>query len=429
VNPLRDQFLLEPDVVFLNHGSFGATPADVFAEYQAWSLRLERQPVRLLQREIDGLLREARIPLAAFMNADPEGLVFIENATTGVNIAARALCRAGAIGPGDEVLTTDHEYGACVYAWEAELARVGARLVVVPIPTPLETADAFVARLFAGVTARTRAVFMSHITSATALTFPAAAVCAQARAHGLLTVIDGAHAPGQIPLDVTAIGADYYTGNLHKWLCAPKGAAFLSVAARWQAETEPPMVSWGYAPGASFTDRMHMQGTRDPAAYLSVPAALAFAARPDVTAARHAAYALTADAHTGLCALPGTAPLSAVYADAAPGAPRWFAQMAAVALPPCSTAALKTALLDRYHVEIPVYEWNGRPLVRISVAVYTSSSEVGRLLSALGDALGDKPSGPLSDKPSGPLSDERSDPLSDKRSGGYSRRSDEVAHA
>ncbi|HUM71131.1 MAG TPA: aminotransferase class V-fold PLP-dependent enzyme, partial [Chloroflexota bacterium] len=209
---LKDLFLLDPTVHFLNHGSFGATPSPVFAVYQEWQRRLEWQPVQFIAADLGDHLAAARQALGDYVNSQADDLVFVPNATFGVNVVARSL----ALGAGDEVLATDHEYGACDNIWRFLSQKQGFRYVNQPISLPTGTEEEIVAELWQGVTARTRVIFVSHITSATAVTFPIAAICARARAEGILTVVDGAHAPGQIPLDMAAIGADFYTGNCHK---------------------------------------------------------------------------------------------------------------------------------------------------------------------------------------------------------------------
>jgi len=224
---VRELFLLDPDVVYLNHGSFGACPRPVFERYQAWQRELEWEPVDFISNRLNGLLADARAALAAFIGADADDLTFVPNATTGVNMAARAL----GLRPGDEVLTTDLEYGACDYAWEHVCAQAGARYVRAEIPLPL--GDACEA-LFARRTDRTRAVFVSHITSDTGLLLPVEEIVTRARSHGLTTIVDGAHTPGHVDLDLAALGADFYAGNCHKWLCAPKGSGFLHVRDEWQ---------------------------------------------------------------------------------------------------------------------------------------------------------------------------------------------------
>ena len=211
---LRHDFLLDPDVAFLNHGSFGACPRPVFESYQAHQRDLEWEPIDFLDRRLPALLASARAELARYLNAPPHDLAFVTNATTGVNLAARSLD----LRPGDEILTTDLEYGACDLAWEWLCRRTGAKYVRAPIPLPLESPAQLVEALFAHATERTRVVYVSHITSSTALVLPVAEIVSRARHLGLVTIVDGAHAPAQVPVDVQALGADFYSGNAHKWL-------------------------------------------------------------------------------------------------------------------------------------------------------------------------------------------------------------------
>ncbi|MBU0496050.1 MAG: aminotransferase class V-fold PLP-dependent enzyme [Chloroflexi bacterium] len=210
-NHLRDLFLLRPDVIFFNHGSFGACPRPVFEAYQAWQLELERQPVEFLGRRHAALMHEARAALEAFVGAAADDLVYIPNATTGVNIVARSLPLA----PGDEVLTTDHEYGAMDRTWRFVCGQRGTRYVRQPVPLPITSVEQVVDAIWAGVTPHTRVLFLSHITSPTAVTLPVTELVHRAREAGLITVIDGAHAPGQVPLDLTALGVDFYLANCH----------------------------------------------------------------------------------------------------------------------------------------------------------------------------------------------------------------------
>jgi isopenicillin-N epimerase len=304
---MKDLFLLQPDMVFLNHGSFGACPAPVFAVYQDWQRALEAQPVEFLGRRCAGLLAAARATLATYLGADAADLVFVPNATTGVNIIARSL----RLTPGDEVLATDLEYGAVDRTWQFLCARMGATYVRQPIPLPVESAEGIVEALWRGVTPRTRVICVSHITSITALILPIAEICRRAREAGILTVIDGAHAPGQIPLDLAAIDADFYTGNCHKWLCAPKGAGFLHARRSAHALVDPFVVSWGWQDdgSASFVDRLEWQGTRDIAAYLAVPAAIDFQAAHDWPQVRIACHALLRTIRQDLHRLTGLPPL------------------------------------------------------------------------------------------------------------------------
>ena len=267
-------FLLDPGVTFLNHGSYGACPAPVFARYQELQRELERNPVAFLARRFDELTAGSRAALASFLGARPDDLVFVPNATAGLNAVIRSL----RLEPGDEVLTTRHEYGAVTRTWEF----VGAKLV---FAEPEELASA--------IGPRTRAVSVSHITSPTALVLPVAEICAAARAAGALAIVDGAHAPGQLPLDLEALGADVYAGNCHKWLCAPKGAGFLWARPEHQRWIEPLVISWGYGDDRTFADRHGWQGTRDPAAALTIPAAIEAHAMFDLERCRRLAAAFS----------------------------------------------------------------------------------------------------------------------------------------
>ncbi|MFN8379953.1 MAG: aminotransferase class V-fold PLP-dependent enzyme [Anaerolineae bacterium] len=373
---LRDQFLLDPDIVFLNHGSFGACPIPVFEEYQRWQRELERQPVKMLGREIDGLLREAMKPLAASLNADTDDCVFVPNATTGVNIVARSL----RLHEGDEVLTADHEYGACDYTWEFACGQVGARIVRQSVPLPIGSADDFVERIWAGVTPRTRVLFLSHITSPTALLFPLAELVQRARTAGILTVIDGAHVPGQVTLDIGALDPDFYTGNFHKWLCAPKGSAFLYARKEHQAGLVPNIISWGW-PETDFGLRQERQGTRDPASYLATPAALAFQQQHDWDRVRAACHELAVAAGKALSEVSGCGPLTP---DGS-----WLGQMAAAELPvePAKASAIKTRLYDVHHVELPIIIWQDRVLIRASFQGYNTADDLEVLCAALAETL------------------------------------------
>jgi isopenicillin-N epimerase len=356
---VRGGFLLDPDVVHLNHGSFGACPVPVFEEYQRLQRELEAGPTNFFTRraarwfwgeaERPGLMAEARAALARFVGARADDLVFVPNATSGLNAVIRSLQLA----PSDEILTTTHEYGAITRTWEF----VGAKVVVCE---PEELVE--------GIGPKTRAVSVSHVTSPTARVLPVEAICAAARAHGALAIVDGAHAPGQLPLDLDALGADVYAGNCHKWLCAPKGAGFLWVRPEHQSWIEPLVVSWGWREDADFSERHGWAGTRDPAAYLAVPKAIELHATFD--GERQRAVADEAERGLGELGLPRL-----------PGLPAPF--MRAFELPPCDPAALWQRLYDEHRVEAPAYEWEGRLVLRVSIGPYNDEDDVDRLISAL----------------------------------------------
>ena len=376
-----EQFLLRPDVAFLNHGSFGACPKPVFDTYQAWQRELEAEPVEFLGRRSGGLLADARKVLGTYVGADAEDLVFVTNATYGVNIVARSLD----LGPGDEVLTTDHEYGACDRTWKFICGTRGARYVKTPIPLPLPSDDEIVERLWAGVNERTKVIYMSHITSPTAITLPVGEICKRAREAGILTVIDGAHAPGQVDLRLEQLGADFYTGNLHKWLCAPKGSGFLYARRDRQALLNPLIVSWGWeseTPGPSqFIDHFTWLGTADPSAYLSVPAAIEFQRQWNWPRVREACHALAVAGRRRLEEVTGMPTLSPESN---------YVQMCSIELPAGSIEKLGTRLFDEYKVEVPLTRWDNREFLRISIQAYNSVEDVDRLVDALERLISDK---------------------------------------
>ena len=375
-NPqLRAQFMLDPDIIYLNHGSAGACPKPVFEAYQRWQVELERQPTDFLMRRAKVLLSEARARLADYVHTAPGNLIFVTNATTGVNLVAHSL----ALGPGDEILTTDHEYGAVDRTWEFICRKTGAEYVRYNIPLPVPPADALVDLFWQAVTPRTRVISISHITSPTALILPVAEICQRARAAGVLTVIDGAHAPGQITVDLDALGADFYTGNCHKWMCAPKGSAFVYARPPVQDRVEPLIVSWECADESAFVRLNQWQGTRDIAAFLAVPDAIAFMEAHNWEAVRAACHALAVDLLQRVATHFGLEPLS-------PASPTWFSQMVSVPLPPCDDD-LNARLYERYRIEVPIFHWHEQYLARVSVQGYNTPDDLDRLFSALTELL------------------------------------------
>ncbi len=381
LNPeiIKSLFLLDPTIHFLNHGSFGACPRPVFEAYQAWQHRLECQPVQFLGRELDGLDREAREALGGYLHTPADNLVFVPNATCGVNIVARSL----ALKPGDEILSTDHEYGACDFAWEFICKKTGAVYQRQHIELPARSSAEMVEQFWQGVTPRTRIIFLSHITSPSALRLPVENICQKARQAGILSLVDGAHAAGQISLDLDDTGADFYTGNCHKWMLSPKGAGFLYARPALQSMIEPLVVSWGYhaaaqsSRGSQFLDYLGWSGTRDPAAYLSVPAAIRFMQEHDWEAVRRQCHALLQKYLERICALFQMEPLYPLESEL-------YHQMGIAPLPAdTDITALKTRLYDHYRVEVPFTAWNGHKFVRISVQGYNTADDLDALVEGL----------------------------------------------
>ena len=388
---------LDPAVTFLNHGSFGACPAPVLAVQREWRDRLEREPVTFLDRELEGHLDRARDALGAFLGADPEGLAFVPNATTASNAVLRSL----RFEPGDDLLTCDHEYNATLNTIRAAANRDGARVVLAEIPFPTAGEDEIVAALLAAITPRTRLAVLSQVTSPTGLVLPIERIVRELDTRGIDTLVDGAHAPGMVPLALDELGAAYYTGNGHKWLCGPKGAAFLWVRADRRERIHPTNVSHGA--NATRTDRPRFRlefdwvGTGDPTAALALPAAIDWMASlevggwPAVMAANHA---LALEARDRLADLLG---------GGIPAPDALLGSMVAVPIPGLGAddeaAWLHEALFDEDQIEVPIVPWpvpGARPsptdpprsvLVRVSAQRYNDPGDVERLVAALARRL------------------------------------------
>ena len=370
----RKDFLIRDDIIFFNHGAFGACPKPVFECYQAWQLELERQPVDFLLRRGAQLMAEARSRIADYFNAPPDEIVFVTNATAGLSRAVRSL----ALRPDDEILTTDHEYGAVNRLLDFVAERTGARIVRSHVRLPYQGDACFVADLFADATANTRAIVVSHITSPTSLIFPVGQVCRRARENGILTIIDGAHAPGQLPIDLADIGADMYSGNFHKWLCAPKGSGFLHVRPEHHAFIDPLVISHGVYSGSAFVERNEWLGTRDIAAFLAAPAAIDFQRERNWRAIRAECHQLAWQAQTRLCERHQLTPFSQ----------NQFAQMVTVPLPQCDVDLLRERLYADCRIEAPVGKFADQCNIRISVQAYNTADEIDALIDALDDLLG-----------------------------------------
>jgi isopenicillin-N epimerase len=320
-------------------------------------------------------MQSARKSLADYLGTKPDNLVYTTNVTESLNIVARSLN----LGPGDEVLSTDHEYGALDRTWRFLAKERGFVYINQPIPVPPTTQQAFTASLWKGVTPRTRVIFLSHITSPTGLIFPVEDVAKRARQAGIISVVDGAHAPGQIPLMLDGIEADFYGGNLHKWLCAPKGAGFLYARPEVQHLLKPLVISWGYeaeTPGPSkIVDLFEWTGTRDIASFLSVQSAIEFQEKYDWQKVRSACHELVQEANMRICALNDMPS----HADES-----WYMQFTAIPLPEdTDLVSLKSRLYDEYRIEVPVILWNKRKLLRVSVQGYNTRRDIEKLVEAL----------------------------------------------
>ncbi len=375
---LKHLFLLDPNIHYMNHGSFGACPRPVFEDFQNWQLELEKNPIDYFTRQVRGLftrdtggpLEEAREALARFVNADSEGLIFSPNVTVALN----AIAFATQLEPGDEVLTTNHEYGTIQATWERKCKSSGALLRVVPLALPVTTQADLVELFWEQVNPRTKVILLSHITSATALILPVEDICHRARQAGIITIIDGAHGVGQLNLDIEALQADFYTSNCHKWLLTPKGTAFLHVHPSQRESFEPMVVSWAEINQPSFSLRHEMWGTRDMAAFLSIPKALAFREQYNWPARNAEARSLVIESRIKFADILG----SELLCDES-----WLPQMASVLLPEkTNPLELWNHLWDDYSIEAMITRWQDKPIIRLGFNAYNTPDEMDLLLEA-----------------------------------------------
>lgn len=387
--PLRDAWTLDPEVVFLNHGSFGACPKAVLEHQAELRAKLEREPVQFLAFELEPVFDAARAALAEFVGADSADVVPVTNATTGVNAVLRSL----ELAPGDEIVITNHGYNACNNAVSFVTDRAGAERVVAEIPFPIESEEQAVAAILAKVTERTRLVLLDHITSPTALVLPVERLVRELAARGVDTLVDGAHGPGMLDLNLTELGAAYYAGNCHKWMCAPKGAAFLHVRPDRQAGTRPTVISHGA--NSTRTDRSRFlvefdwTGTGDPTPWLCLPfliehmAGLVDGGWPEIRRRNRA------------LALHGRALLCEVLGTEVPAPESMIGSIATVPLPPGDPDALildplQIQLFEEERLETMMPLWPAPParILRISAQLYNAPEDYERLAEALQRALG-----------------------------------------
>ena len=385
---MKQHWQLDPAIIFLNHGSFGATPRAVLEEQQELRKRMEAEPVRFFVRELEPLLDAARTEIAKFLGTDAEGMAFVPNATAGVNAVLRSLD----LDKFDELLVTNHEYNACRNALEFVAGLAGAKVVVADIPFPARSEDDIVDAVLACVTSRTRLFLVDHVTSQTAVLMPVARLIRELHQRGIDTLVDGAHAPGMVPLDLRALNAAYYTGNFHKWVCAPKGSAFLYVRPNRRAGVRPVSISHGA--NSLRTDRSRYllefdwTGTSDPTAWLCVPLSIRFMQSlvpggwPEIMRRNHELAIRARDILASVLSIEPRVPDS------------MLGSMASLPLPDGSPSAappslygdpLQDELLEKYGIEVPIIPWPQPPkrLIRVSAQLYNEEAEYEALAAAL----------------------------------------------
>ncbi len=384
---MKEHWALDPSVTFLNHGSFGATPRVVLAKQTEYRQRMEWEPVKFLVRELEPLLDAARQVVADFVGADAADLAFVPNATAGVNAVLRSLD----LDRHDELVVTTHEYNASRNTLDFAAAVAGAKVVEVALPFPIDSAETVVAAVLARVTERTRLLLIDHVTSQTGLVLPVAELVAAMNERGVTTLVDGAHAPGMLPLDLRGLAVPYYTGNLHKWVCAPKGAAFLYARGSRRLSVRPISISHGANAERTDRSRFHLEfdwtGTFDPTAWLAVPESIRFLQSlvpggwPEIMQ-RNRQMALRArDLLCRTLLIDPPAPDDMLGSMAAFPLPDGQASLA----PSLYGDALQEELFDRFQIEVPVVPWPHPPkrLLRISAQLYNTIEDYERLAEAL----------------------------------------------
>lgn len=374
---------IDPDTTYLNHGSFGPSPLEVRAVREEWTAKLERQPMRFFCQQMESLLEDAAEELANFLQTKPARFAFVDNATIAMNIVAASVD----LNEGDEVLFTDHEYGAVRNIWQAKCRLTGAKIVTTTLPFPLND-DGTVAAIENAVTDRTKIIIVSHVTSPTAAILPVQRICQIAKQKGVLTAIDGPHALAMLDVHLDAIGADFYCASCHKWLCAPFGSGFLWAHPKHHANIKCPIISWGGSIAghpATWQDRTNWLGTRDPAPLLSIPAAINFMKQHKLKTFRDHAHQLICHARRRLLEIEGIGPFCTATEDD-------IVSMVAAELPQPANwkpgyhghpDPLQIELRDKHHIETPVASWNGHRFLRVSAHLYNSVEQIDRLVEAV----------------------------------------------
>jgi len=377
---MKELFQLNPDLTFLNHGSFGACPKPIFENYQDFQREMETDPVYFIQKKFGEHLAKAKKALADFIVCDANDFIFTPNPTVAVNTIMRSLN----LKEGDEILATNHEYGAMDRTWNFYCKQSGVKYVRQHITLPVMSKEQIIEEFWKGLSPKTKVIFLNQISSTTALIFPVKEICDKARELGITTIIDGAHVPGHIDLDLTDLNPDYYTGTLHKWMLAPKGSSFLYVRKGLQTQLDPLVVSWGYeslAPSESrFLDYHEYQGTNDNSTFLCTPAVIDFLQKHKWQEKSAEAKELVLKNYPRFCALLGSQPL-------APLSTAFIGQMASVPIRTTKSQELKDLIYDKYKIQVPIMLLNDNVYLRYSMNAYNSQADLDVLFNALQDII------------------------------------------
>ena len=384
---LKSKFLLDPEITFLNHGSYGSCPKPVFEVYQKYQTDLESHPIKFMQEDVYKLLEISRDSLSHYVNCDKDDLIFVTNPTQAVGTVIHNIL----INSNDEVLSTNLEYGSCDRMWTYDADQKGYKYIQAEINLPIEDKETFLNQFWSYASDQTKYVFISQITSTTGMILPIPEIVAEAKKRGIKTIIDGAHVPAHIPLDIKELDPDYYTGALHKWLCCPKGSSFLYVKKEKQDGIQPMLKSWGWGEEyekfkssvqlhspSRFINVFQWQGTRDMSTFFTVPEAIQFQEEHDWDSVRSRSINMVIEARNRINEI---TKLPKICPD------NWLGQMATILFPIDDTVAFKKTLYNDYQIEMPVMRHLEHTAFRISIQGYNSEADIDHLINALEELI------------------------------------------
>jgi isopenicillin-N epimerase len=375
---MKDLFLLQEDITFLNFGSFGACPKEIFDDYIHWQYKLEQEPVQFITVDGYSYIKKAKEALSNYISCSSEEIVFVPNPTHAINIIAKNIL----LNSGDEILTTSLEYGAIDRTWDYYCEKNGAKYIRQPITLPIESIEAFINEFWKGYSDKTKIVFISQITSSTALILPVKEICEEAKKRGLITIVDGAHVPGHIPLNLSELQADFYTGACHKWMMTPKGSSFLYVKKEFQEILEPLIISWGYkslSPSDSkFFDYHQFNGTRDFSAYLTIPKAIDFMDKYNWESISNKCKSDLLIIAPNLFEFLKTKPLAPLNND-------FFGQICSAEINTLEPERLQRILFEKYKIEIPIMRHGSKCYIRFSYQAFNKLEEIDYLIESLNE--------------------------------------------
>ncbi len=374
MNENKNLFLLKEGITYLNHGSFGACSRIIFQDYQNWQVGLEKQPVQFFKEELYSALKKSRESLSTFLGCDQDEVLFFQNPTTAISNIIYNLN----LNPGDEVLMTDHEYGALVRAWNAWGNKAKVHIKYAKITLPLDSKDKFFEDISSKVSSKTKVLFLSQITSPTGLVFPIKDIIDFANGRKIVTIVDGAHVPGHIDLHLHHLDCDFYTGAIHKWMCGPKGVSFLFVKKKHQKWIKPVIYSWGKdgddPESSEFLQDFQWQGTRDMSAFLTIPRVIDFF-KNNIESFKNHSKKLILNSREQFQRVLRTYPISE--------GDHFLGQMISFPLPKNIDGNLKDLLWKNHNIEIPIFEWNKEKFIRLSIHIYNDQKDIDSLMNAL----------------------------------------------